>query len=69
MVRSARAPVNTQGDRAPKRLAVDAGGAKIACMPLHPTRRRGETVRGLVLGVIAGGVMWAIALLLVAWLS
>jgi len=38
-------------------------------MPLHPTRRRGETVRGLVFGVIAGALIWAIVLLLVAWLS
>jgi len=37
-------------------------------MPLHPTRRRGETVRGLVYGVLAGAAIWAIVLLLVAWL-
>jgi hypothetical protein len=38
-------------------------------MPLHPTRRRGESVRGLVIGVLAGAALWAIVLLLVAWLG
>ena len=32
-------------------------------MPLHPTRRRGETVRGLVYGVLAGTLIWALILL------
>jgi uncharacterized membrane protein len=63
------ASVNTSSSPpASKRLARDARGTKIAGMPLHPTRRRGETVRGLVLGVFAGAVIWAIVLLLVAWL-
>ena len=37
-------------------------------MPLHPTRRRGETVRGLVYGALAGTVIWALVLLAVALL-
>jgi hypothetical protein len=37
-------------------------------MPLHPTRRRGETVRGLVYGVTAGALMWALVLLAFALL-
>ena len=37
-------------------------------MPLHPTRRRGETVRGLVYGVLAGALIWTLVLLIVVLL-
>jgi hypothetical protein len=47
-----------------------AGQRKMACfdatrprMPLHPSRRRGETVRGLVYGVLAGSLIWALVVL------
>jgi hypothetical protein len=38
-------------------------------MPLHPTRRRGESVRGLVYGTLLGIVIWVVCgLLLLALL-
>jgi hypothetical protein len=38
-------------------------------MPLHPTRRRGESVRGLVYGALLGALIWlAVALVLIALL-
>jgi hypothetical protein len=49
-----------------KMLRTPSGRAR---MPLHPTRRRGETVRGLVYGAIAGTLIWALVLLAFALLG
>lgn len=37
-------------------------------MPLHPTRRRGESVRGLVYGAVLGVLIWVACGLLLLFL-